>query len=310
MKVIYWPDRDEELPGDCVATIGFFDGVHSGHRRVLYELVSEAEEQEVEAVVMTFDRAPRETVEGRRLRCITSLEHRLKLFAKLGVDAVVVITFTSEIASLSAREFAARVLKDAMSVRKLILGFDGHFGKDRRGGAELCRDMGIPARRVEPVKIEGEVVSSTAIRRAITEGDLMRAAQLLGRPCSVIGVVVHGDSMGTDIGYPTANLDTGDELLPKEGVYAGRAFFEGNIFAAAVSIGRRATVHGSDAEKVVVEVYLLDEKFDLYGEEMEVQFLAFLRDQVNFVRIDDLKAQIERDVERSREILSAGISQT
>ncbi len=304
MKIIYWPDNKEELPRGCVATVGAFDGVHSGHRSVLFKLTSIARDKQAEAVALTFEPIPQRVVGDEKLRPLTSLEHKLNIFAKLGVDVAVVIRFTPEVASIEARDFAREVFRDSMAVKQLILGFDGRFGKDGRGGVELCRELGIPVSRVAPLRIEGEIASSTAIREAIEGGDLMRAAKLLGRPFSVMGRVVHGNSMGTDIGYPTANLDTDNELLPKEGVYAARAHVEDSIYDAAVSVGRRETIHGPEDPRVVAEVYLIGEKMDLYGREMEVQFLYYLREQKNFAKVRDLKVQIGRDVEEAGKFLN------
>ncbi len=304
MKVIYWPENEGKLPAQSVATIGAFDGVHTGHRRVLFELVREAEEKETESVAITFDRLPGNAVGSGDLRPLTSLSHKLKLFAKLGIQTTVVIRFTPEVAEITARDFAEKVFRDGLAVRKLILGFDGRFGKDGRGGAELCREMGIPIRRIAPVGIEGEIVSSTAIRNAIEDGDLMKAAKLLGRPYSITGKVIHGDSFGTDIGYPTANLDTDNELLPKEGVYAARVHIDDHIYDSAVSIGRRETVHGPGDNRLVAEAYLLDEDQNLYGKEMEVQFLSYIREQKNFAKVEGLKVQIARDVEKVKQVLS------
>ncbi len=307
MKVIYWPKQndEDEFPTGCVATIGVFDGVHSGHRRLLFELVSEAEKINAEAVVVTFDRSVQEVVgDGSNPGFITSLEHRLKIFAKLGIDVTVIMQFTPQIASLSAKEFANRLFKTDMKVKRVLLGFDGCFGQDKRGGVELCRDMGIHARTIPPVRIGGEIVSSTAIRTALKEGDLVRTSHLLGRPYSIVGKVVHGDSMGTDIGFPTANLQPENELLPKEGVYAGRACIEEDIYDAAISVGKRTTVHGLDADKVVVEIYIIDAKLDLYGKELEVQFFEVIREQKNFAKIDDLAKQISKDVEKAKKMLN------
>lgn len=307
MRVIYPADNSETLPSGSIATIGVFDGVHAGHRRLLYEIVTEAEQRDVQSLVITFERSPREVLDGGEHCLITSIEHRLRLFAKLGVDVTVVLRFTPELAALSAKEFALRIFKETLSVGKLVLGFNGRFGRGGQGGIELCRELNIPARRVPAVKIEGEVVSSTAIREAILAGDLMRAARFLGRPYSIIGRVIHGDSMGTDIGYPTANLDTDNELLPAEGVYAGRALLREKLFDAAISIGKRTTVHGEDAGRVAVEVYLIDENMDLYGEDMEVQFLCYIRKQKHFPGVEALKLKIREDVEKSRNILKTGL---
>ncbi len=308
MNVYYWPSKDKtelSLAEGCVATIGVFDGVHCGHRKVLFELVSESENLEKESLVITFDRPIQNTVgDAENARFITSLQHRLALFAKLGIDNTLIINFTVEIAQLSAKDFAENILKKKLNVSKLFLGFDGKFGKSGNGGIRTCTDAGIPAKRISPVKIGGEIISSTVIRNAIAEGNLVKTQKLLGRPYSIVGTVIHGDSYGTDIGFPTANLDTESELFPKEGVYAGRAIIDRKAFDAAISVGKRTTVHGMEAQNTVVEVYLINQNIDLYGRKMEVQFFFFIREQVNFAQVKDLKQQIARDVEKAKKLLN------
>ncbi len=283
-----------------VAALGVFDGVHLGHRAVIAETAALALEAGGEAVAVTFDVHPRVVVEGRGPGLLTSLPHRLRLLADAGAAATVVLRFDEALRGLSAEEFLEGILLGRMGIAGLVLGPDSHFGKDRRGNAALARAVlgprGVPVRDVGRVLCARGPVSSTAIRASVRSGDLEGAAQMLGRPPSVLGTVVRGDGRGRTLGTPTANLDLSHEIRPPRGVYVGRAVLPGGEDRhALVNVGGRPTFHPEGAAEDTVEAWFPGWEGDLYGKELEVRFLARLREERRFAGPEELKAQIRRD---------------
>lgn len=303
MRVAHWPDGAQARCDGSVATVGVFDGVHKGHKKVIGRALEEARGRAVDAAIVTFDRHPSAVVRRRAEPFITSLEHRLLLFEKLGADLCLVVDFTEEVAQIPAREFAGRVFDRLLSTELLVLGFDCRFGRGAEGDIDLLREMGFEAVEVPPVEVGGEVVSSTAIRRAVTEGDFARAECLLGRPFSLYGTVVAGERRGRQIGIPTANLDLHNETVPPDGVYATWTHADGGPLRSVTSVGRQPTFPEGKLEEPVVEVHLIDRRMDLYGQHLEVKFVERLRGQQAFETPEELTRQIERDIEEARRLL-------
>ena len=299
MRTVRWPEQSDLQLDPTVATLGVFDGVHRGHAQVLRRVVSLARERSIQAAVVTFDRHPAAVTHARPLPAITSLEHRLRLFARMGVDICVVIRFGPDVAQIPAAEFVRRVFGDLLATRVLVLGFDCRFGRDREGDAELCRAMGMELGfdviSLPPVTVQGQPISSTAIREAIQSGDLGRAQDLLGRPVSVFGTVVHSCGLGRELGYPTANIDPHNEAIPPDGVYAAWCCINGDPVPGVASVGVRETLHPGSRERVV-EVHLIGRSEDLYGRDIEVQFVELLRGQRRFESRDALVSRIGQDV--------------
>ncbi|MHC5033938.1 MAG: riboflavin biosynthesis protein RibF [Planctomycetota bacterium] len=272
-------------------------------------MVSAARQRSCRAAIATFDRHPATVLRGTAHPAITSLEHRIRLFEAFGVDFCVVMRFSKEMANMSAEEFLRQVAYGLMRAELLVLGSDCRFGRNREGDVGLCTRMGpqlgFEVLAVAPVEIDGERVSSTAIREAVLNGELERAGRLLGRPFSVYGTVVHSTGRGRELGYPTANLDLHNETVPPDGVYAAWAFTDREPLPSVVSVGSRATLHREPDEARAVEVHLLDYKADLYGRDIEVEFVLPLRAQMAFDTAASLAAQIGRDVEEAREVLQA-----
>jgi len=293
-----------------VATLGTFDGVHIGHRRILGETVSWARQNGGEAIVITFASHPRTITSGTPAEFITSLNHRLLLMERLGIDIAMVLDFDRQFAMMRAEEFVKTYFCSLISARGVVVGYNTRFGRNRAGDARLLAEMGkecgFSVRQVEAVHIGSQTVSSTAIRRAIGEGRLERAAAMLGRPVSLYGTVVSGEGRGRQLGFPTANLDLYHETRPPAGVYAGCTAIDGRQHHVLISIGNQPTFHGASSPEIV-EVYVIDFHGDLYGRDMEVQFLARLRDQLQFQSADELKGKIHQDIEETRAIpLSPG----
>ena len=310
MRLVRWPGQEPPPGGRSVATLGVFDGVHVGHAEVIRQVVTAARERGCRAVIVTFDRHPAVVLSGPgpgALPALTSLEHRIRLFAGLGVGLCVVVRFSRDVARIEPQDFARRVFRDLLSAELVILGYDCRFGRDGRGDVALCAklgpELGFEVRVVPAVEVDGLPVSSTAIRKAVLNGDLQGAARLLGRPFSLYGTVVRGDGRGRALGCPTANLDLHNEAVPPDGVYAGRASADGGPVPAVVSIGTRSTFHREPTSARVVEVHLIGRSEGLYGKDLEIQFVQRLREQRTFTSAEGLKKQIERDVEAARRLL-------
>ena len=279
MKVAHSPAELERR--DRAVGIGAFDGIHLGHRRVLEEVVSSA----LTPTAITFEPHPR-LVLGYGVELLTTLERKLELLGELGIEETLVLEFTHELQQLEPEDFAEVVLR-AIGTRVVVAGGDFRFGHRRRGDLDLLRRLGFDARAVPPV----EGVSSTTIRRFLHEGEVGRAAAMLGRPPEVEGTVVTGDERGGTLGFPTANLAVPPPLLvPAYGIYAG--FGRGR--RAAVSIGTNPHYGGQERR---VEAFLLDFEGDLYGQRLVVELWQRLRDEAAFASEQKLVAQIARDVQ-------------
>ncbi|HEX2193119.1 MAG TPA: bifunctional riboflavin kinase/FAD synthetase [Acidimicrobiales bacterium] len=296
-------------------TIGAYDGVHLGHQAVLRELRALASARGLATVVLTFDRHPASVVRPESApRLLTDLDQKLELLAAAGdVDHAVVLRFDETRSREEAADFVTEVLVDGLSARLVVVGEDFHFGRGRKGNVALLREMGatlgfdVVGLGLLASPGHDAPVSSTAVRRALSRGEVDVAAGYLGRPHEVRGTVVRGDRRGgTVLGFPTANVAVPPEiLLPADGIYAG--WFvrpDGERRAAALSVGRRPTFT-PDAEVSVLEAYLLGFDGDLYGEAARVQFVHRLRDETRFESVDELVAQMRADVEATREILTA-----
>lgn len=294
-----------------VVTLGVFDGVHIGHRYVLDQVTRLARERQGESVVVTFREHPRAIIDGRPPQLITSLPHRVRLFEQLGIDVAVVLDFDETLRATSAEDFVRLVFRDALRAEVVLLGFNCRFGYGGRGDFALLKRMGaecgFEARQAGRITLEGRGVSSTEIRAAILGGDLEVAAQMLGRPVSVLGTVIAGDGRGRELGWPTANLDLHHEVRPPRGVYGCEVEVDGKRYPALCNIGVRPTFKKAAAAASEpnswevrdstehVEVHLLSFRGDLYGRDLEVMFLTRLRDERAFAGRDALLAQLSED---------------
>lgn len=299
-----------DLPHGAVATIGVYDGVHRGQQEVLRTVVRRARELGGPAVVVTFDPHPRALLSsaGAPPRLVSQAQKE-RLLAALGVDAMLVLRFDRELAECPARDFVTGFLHRRLGLREIWVGAGFTFGHRRSGDlallAELGGELGFAAHAVEPVMARGERISSTRIRRLLGEGRVEEAADLLGRPHAVTGTVARGDRMGKKLGWPTINLRGDEQLVPGNGVYAGRvtlASFPGS-FEAAVNVGTRPTVY--EQHQRVIEAHILDFESDVYGDRAEIAFVKRLREERTFPTIVDLAAQIGRDVKATRELFQA-----
>jgi riboflavin kinase/FMN adenylyltransferase len=295
-------------------TIGVFDGVHRGHQHLVAELCERARAEGLAAVAVTFNPHPRTVLRpGVAVTYLTSLEERVELLQALGLDAVGVLAFTSELAQLSPRDFLA-LLVDELQMRLLMVGPDFALGRNRSGTIGVMRQVGEELGfRVEVAPLlaeDGEKVGSSSVRQALSEGDVERVARLLGRPFSLRGPVVTGDRRGRRLGFPTANIAIGlDRALPEYGIYVTRAYVRETAHESCTSIGIRPTF---DVEPHrTVETFILDFDEDIYGQEMRIEVLERLRGELKFESADELVAQMHRDAEQTRAFfLSEGRRET
>lgn len=290
-----------------VATVGSFDGVHRGHQALIGGVVERARHLGLRSLCVTFDPLPRLVLQPERPTPVLSgRAEKVERIRQLGVDEVLVLTFSRELAQLDPEEFVA-LLQERHSLAEFWMGTDFALGRDRMGTvavlAEIARRAGFAVHIVPPFRIAGQIVSSSAIRAALAEGDLDRAATYLGRRYAVTGTVVAGAARGHSLGFPTANVAVPPErALPADGVYAALArTARGEVVPAAVNLGGRPTFN---EHARLLEAHLLDWSGDLYGQELTIEFVARLRGVARFGSVDELRAQIERDVAATRAALS------
>ncbi|TQK51498.1 FMN adenylyltransferase /riboflavin kinase [Streptomyces sp. SLBN-118] len=306
----------EDIPqgwGRSVVTIGSYDGVHRGHQLIIGRAVARARELGVPSVVVTFDPHPSEVVRpGSHPPLLAPHHRRAELMAELGVDAILILPFTTEFSKLSPADFIVKVLVDKLHARAVIEGPNFRFGHKAAGNVEFLAEFGATYDyEVEVVDLYvsgaaggGEPFSSTLTRRLIAEGDVEGAAEILGRPHRVEGVVVRGAQRGRELGYPTANVETlPHTAIPADGVYAGWLTADGETMPAAISVGTNPQFDGTER---TVEAYAIDRVgLDLYGLHVAVDFLAYVRSQEKFDSIDALLDAIAADVKKCRELTGA-----
>ncbi len=287
------------LPHGTIVTVGMFDGLHIGHRHLLRRLLENAETCGLKPIVVTFDRHPRLVMDpDANLELLSTYDEKLEWLEECGVPTVVMIHFTRETAELSACDFASQFLCNKLNMKQLLLGYDNMFGSRRNNDfdriPELAAERGFEICRDEAVLLNGIDVSSTKIRHALRNGDLDTANAMLGCPYRLSGSVVHGRHVGTLLGFPTANIqpDDSNKILPAPGVYALRAKVRGKTWRAMANLGVQPTFH---SDKAVLEVHLIDFEGNLYGEKVQVEFVARIRDIKHFNSSKELAFQLLLD---------------
>jgi len=294
------------LGRDAAVAIGVFDGVHRGHRYLIGRLVERGHQDDLATMVVTFHPHPRLVVQPQTaLTYLCGLEERIELLRELGVDSVAILSFTSELAQLSAREFVS-LLVEELRMKLLVVGSDFALGRGREGDARalevIGREIGFAVEEVALLTVSDEKVGSSATRLALARGDMETVASLLGRPFSLRGPIVRGAERGKSLGFPTANIALGlDRALPAFGVYVTRAYMGEGAYPAVTNIGLRPTF-GED--KPTVETYILDFEGELHGQEVRIELLHRLRGEMRFPNADALKEQIEKDIAAARTYLS------
>lgn len=283
-------------------TIGTFDGIHLGHQALLHRLIEVGRERQLPTIAVTFDRHPLEVVAPSKAPLLlNSCRDRAEGLARIGVNRVLVLGFDDVIAEIGAREFVTSILMEKVGMRFAVVGQNFRFGRKRHGDhhllAEMGRELGFGVEVVPPVLMDGQPISSTLIRRTVEGGEVRKAAAMLGGFYAVKGVVERGDGCGRELGFPTANIRTGErQLLPKDGVYAVNVRFHNVALRGAANVGTRPTVGGGPR---LLEVHLIGYEGDLYGQELDIQFLQRIRDEKKFASLDELVAQIRHDVHQA-----------
>jgi len=304
MKVIFDPEQPIESPTS--ATIGNFDGVHIGHQKIISSVKKEAAEKDLSSCVITFHPHPQKVLQNIDVPLLVPIRERLKLLERQGVDYVACYTFTPELSKISAKDFITDTLVGKLNLKHLIVGPDFSFGRKREGNAELLKIMGeqygFETKVLGPATIGGEVVSSSAVRGFVTDGDVKKATTFLGYDFYIEGQVIEGERRGTQIGFPTLNLDTDWDILPKVGVYVTRVNIDGEKKGSITNVGYRPTF-GSD--ELLVETHVFDFDRDIYKKRVRVEFVDRVRDERKFDSADALVDQIKKDVVKVKEILAA-----
>ncbi len=298
-----------QISGPVFLAIGVFDGVHRGHQAVISTAARHAQEAGGTAVVVTFDPHPAKILRPQESpRLLTATQHKIELIRALGVSHLLVLKFDREFAATAPADFVRQLVAAAKPLREICVGQEWSFGKNRAGNLTLLKELGAEhdfnVVGVEPVTADGAIVSSTAIRRAVEAGDFATAARMLGRNYTILGTVEEGKHLGRSLGFPTANLSAHSEQFPPNGVYAAEGLLEGKTLRGVVNLGVRPTIE-SEVPQRVLEFHVFDLDQDLYGKDIELRFLQYLRSEQKFENLAALREQIARDVKSAKEIFAA-----
>jgi riboflavin kinase/FMN adenylyltransferase len=305
MQIISGPEILNKNFEGSVVTIGNFDGVHKGHVAIFKHLKKKSIELGLPSVVVTFEPHPIKVLApGKAPDLITTFTQKCDLISAAGIDSLVVVPFTTEFSQTSAEEFVRKTLCDSLGMKHIVIGHDYAFGKDRAGNfltlQKLGAERGFSFEDMNPIGDEETVFSSSLVRRMVTDGDVSQASRILGRYHSISGTVVHGREIGKTIGFPTANISSHNELIPKDAVYAVMVSVDGQLVKGACNIGLNPTFDGGVHS---IEVFLLDFTDQIYGHDIEIYFVQKLRDVKRFLDVSELINAISSDVEKVRTIL-------
>lgn len=292
-----------------VITLGTFDGLHLGHQQIVDTVIKKSLQSGGRSFLITFDPHPRKVIPGRNdVKILSDLEEKIVILEELGLENLFVINFTEEFSRQSPEEFVEKYLVKGIGLSEVVIGYDHHFGKERDGNFKLLQDLGRKFKFIVTVvpelSVAGETVSSTKIRNALLSGDVVKAGKMLGRPYSFKGKIVRGDGRGKKLGFPTANLSTGneDKLIPAKGIYAAECKVENEKHFGLLSLGSRPTFHKDG--NIIPEFYIFDFDKDIYDKIMQVNMVEKIRDEEKFNSVDELIIQMNKDEEAGRKILS------
>lgn len=295
---------------NAVVTIGAFDGVHVGHQSIINRMLGIAQQHKGEAVLVTFDPHPRLVLQkDAKVKLLTSIKERINLLKKAGVDHLIIIPFDKNFSNLTSLEFIRDILVEKIGTKRLVIGYDHHFGRNREGSFNHLMKYGpiygFDVEEIPPQEVNYINVSSTKIRNAIQEGDVVKAAEYMGHPYTIGGLVIKGEQIGRSIGFPTANIKVEEvnKLIPKEGVYAVRVIHDNKKFSGMLNIGYRPTV-GRD-NQLSIEVHIFDFQKNIYGRQITLEIIKHVRNEIQFTNVNDLKSQLERDLMESKNILKS-----
>jgi riboflavin kinase/FMN adenylyltransferase len=307
LKVLYINDITR-IEQETIATIGFFDGVHRGHRYLLEQLKTLAQPAGLKTAVITFPVHPRKVLQQEyQPKLLNTFEEKIQQLSATGIDYCYVIDFTKAFSEITAQDFIQQTLSKQLKVNELLIGYDHKFGKGRTNAyeqyVEYGKKCGMKVHQAQKLPEEDEHISSTAIRHLLSEGKMKETAHLLSYNYSLEGKVIQGNQLGRTIGFPTANLELNDsdKIIPKEGVYAVQVSVEGKMYAGMAYIGHRPTV-SSEGEKRV-EVHIFDFSRDIYGQNIQVEFVDFIRPERHFSSLEELQKQLAKDKENVLKII-------
>ena len=298
-----------QLPGSLFLAIGVFDGVHLGHQAVISTSIRHAHSADGTPVVVTFDPHPAKVLRPNEApHLLTATQHKIALIRNLGVAHLLIIEFNREFSKTAPPEFVEQLVAHSKPLREICVGHEWSFGKDRAGNLDLLKKLGARLQfdvvGIPPVTVNGGVVSSTAIRHAVETGNFQKAAEMLGREYTILGTVTGGEKLGKKIGFPTANLSAHSEQFPPDGVYFAEAWIEGVLHHGVVNLGVRPTVARGQPKRIL-EIHLLDFDRDIYGQDVEVRFVRYLRPERKFDSVETLTQQIDRDVQQAKNLCAA-----
>lgn len=293
---------------NTVTTVGTFDGVHSGHRKIISILNQKKEEKNCRSVIVTFEPHPQIVLKNRdsQIKLLSTKEEKLEIFRSLDIDAVYIINFTKEFSQTNAEDFYINYLINGLGISALVLGYDHMFGKNREGNFDtlkkLSAEFDFDVIKIDEYKVDDENLSSTSIRKFLNDGDIREANRLLGYEYSFSGIVVKGNKLGRQIGYPTANIQQEDPLkmIPKDGIYAVKIITNDGEFEGMMNIGTNPTVSNDGSKKLEVNIFNFDK--ELYGEKLRIKFIERIRDEVKFESIEDLVSEIDNDKKKVLQI--------
>jgi riboflavin kinase/FMN adenylyltransferase len=306
MEILRSIPKLAQLRGPLFLAIGVFDGVHLGHQAVISTSTRHAHSADGTPVVVTFDPHPAKVLRPSDApHLLTATQHKIALIRALGVGHLLVIEFDKNFAATSPEVFVERLVQNSKPLREICVGHEWSFGKNRAGNLNLLKQLGtrydFNVVGIKPVTAQETTVSSTAIRQAIEAGELGKAASMLGREYTILGTVTGGEKLGKKIGFPTANLSAHSEQFPPNGVYFAEAWLEGVLLHGVVNLGFRPTVSTGKPERIL-EIHLLDFDRDIYGQDLEIRFVRYLRPEKKFESVDALVRQIDVDVRQAREL--------
>ncbi len=309
MEIILGIDQLKRPFNNPIVTLGNFDGVHLGHQAIFRKLKEEAQKNNGEAVVITFEPHPLKVLSPQTCPpLLTPFRKKMMLIEKSGIETVLCIEFTLGFSKISPFDFIKNILIEKMKVKKIVVGYNYHFGRKQRGNVvilkQACKLFQVDVEVMEPLRIGSTTVSSSKIRELIKEGEVEGASKLLGRNYPVIGKVVQGAKRGQTLGFPTANLEISEELYPKKGVYAVEVVWNQQLLNGLANVGMNPTflpAHAKEGTPLSIEVYILNFHQDLYGEELQINFQKRIRDETRFNSPSELMEQIKKDLEWATE---------
>jgi riboflavin kinase/FMN adenylyltransferase len=291
-----------------VITLGTFDGLHLGHQQIVETVIRKSKDIGGSNFLLTFDPHPRKIIPGRNdIKLLTTLNEKIEILEQIGLENIFVINFTIEFSRQTPEEFVKKYLVNGIGLKEIVIGYDHHFGKGRDGNFELLQELGkkfnFHVTLIPELSVDEETISSTKIRNALLEGDVVKAKKMLGRFYSFSGKIIRGDGRGRQLGFPTANISIASEekLIPAKGIYAAECIVENQKHIGLLSLGSRPTFHKNG--EVIPEFYIFDFDRDIYGRIMQVNLVERIRDEEKFNSVDELIARMKKDEEIGRQIL-------